>query len=103
MTLSIVPGEDPESLWNGLSAVRHRDSRVRGNDSRRLSPFPLPRSQHRRQIAAGVAALHQGHVFRCAFGYDFAAAVAARSEEHTSELQSLMRISYAVFCLTKKN
>src|SRR3546814_2497819 len=27
----------------------------------------------------------------------------ARSEEHTSELQSLMRISYAVFCLTKKH
>src|SRR3546814_4099273 len=26
-----------------------------------------------------------------------------RSEEHTSELQSLMRISYAVFCLTKQN
>src|SRR3546814_1273925 len=29
--------------------------------------------------------------------------VASRSEEHTSELQSLMRISYAVFCLKKKN
>src|SRR3546814_9810951 len=29
-------------------------------------------------------------------------AVASRSEEHTSELQSLMRISYAVFCLKKK-
>src|SRR3546814_10243973 len=29
-------------------------------------------------------------------------AVAIRSEEHTSELQSLMRISYAVFCLKKK-
>src|SRR3546814_3730105 len=29
--------------------------------------------------------------------------VHARSEEHTSELQSLMRISYAVFCLIKKN
>src|SRR3546814_5562843 len=28
---------------------------------------------------------------------------AFRSEEHTSELQSLMRISYAVFCLKKKN
>src|SRR3546814_7378335 len=28
---------------------------------------------------------------------------AQRSEEHTSELQSLMRISYAVFCLKKKN
>src|SRR3546814_10313112 len=29
--------------------------------------------------------------------------VEQRSEEHTSELQSLMRISYAVFCLKKKN
>src|SRR3546814_2055986 len=29
--------------------------------------------------------------------------VRGRSEEHTSELQSLMRISYAVFCVTKKN
>src|SRR3546814_2316041 len=29
--------------------------------------------------------------------------VRGRSEEHTSELQSLMRISYAVFCLKKKN
>src|SRR3546814_4948457 len=28
--------------------------------------------------------------------------ISKRSEEHTSELQSLMRISYAVFCLTKK-
>src|SRR3546814_2090094 len=33
----------------------------------------------------------------------FSAAVVQRSEEHTSELQSLMRISYAVFCLKKKN
>src|SRR3546814_6313332 len=32
-----------------------------------------------------------------------AAAVGMRSEEHTSELQSLMRIAYAVFCLKKKN
>src|SRR3546814_7931451 len=30
-------------------------------------------------------------------------AMLAKSEEHTSELQSLMRISYAVFCLKKKN
>src|SRR3546814_1097724 len=32
-----------------------------------------------------------------------AAGARSRSEEHTSELQSLMRISYAVFCLKKKN
>src|SRR3546814_2704477 len=31
------------------------------------------------------------------------AEIVVRSEEHTSELQSLMRISYAVFCLKKKN
>src|SRR3546814_4749363 len=34
---------------------------------------------------------------------DDAVLAAERSEEHTSELQSLMRISYAVFCLKKKN
>src|SRR3546814_2949632 len=33
---------------------------------------------------------------------DRVAAIVRRSEEHTSELQSLMRISYAVFCLKKK-
>src|SRR3546814_16868136 len=33
---------------------------------------------------------------------DMERAVVGRSEEHTSELQSLMRISYAVFCLKKK-
>src|SRR3546814_3496085 len=36
-------------------------------------------------------------------GGDHADEQADRSEEHTSELQSLMRISYAVFCLKKKN
>src|SRR3546814_2672785 len=35
-------------------------------------------------------------------GVYHAVPVAGRSEEHTSELQSLMRISYAVFCLKKK-
>src|SRR3546814_1535354 len=38
-------------------------------------------------------------VASAAFHYDFEF---IRSEEHTSELQSLMRISYAVFCLKKK-
>src|SRR3546814_4695710 len=36
-------------------------------------------------------------------GWMLADALLARSEEHTSELHSLMRISYAVFCLKKKN
>src|SRR3546814_2816676 len=70
-----------------------------------LHPARLP--GHRR---AGAAAGHQ-HVFPVqaepgADGPDAAAGVrdhaVDRSEEHTSELQSLMRISYAVFCLKKK-
>src|SRR3546814_7837313 len=40
----------------------------------------------------------------CIYGGSFGGYSALmRSEEHTSELQSLMRISYAVFCLKKKN
>src|SRR3546814_9462272 len=35
--------------------------------------------------------------------FEMKALIPARSEEHTSELQSLMRISYAVFCLKKQN
>src|SRR3546814_4710633 len=38
-----------------------------------------------------------------AFAAEIPFVAAVRSEEHTSELQSLMRISYAVFCLKKKN
>src|SRR3546814_8603306 len=41
-------------------------------------------------------------VRRCGHGNAVGGAVVGRSEEHTSELQSLMRISYAVFCLKKK-
>src|SRR3546814_4725882 len=46
-----------------------------------------------------------GQIAPAAFCLDIEEARGAivRSEEHTSELQSLMRISYAVFCLKKKN
>src|SRR3546814_9837012 len=37
-----------------------------------------------------------------AYRYPFTLRLVKRSEEHTSELQSLMRISYAVFCMKKK-
>src|SRR3546814_13309880 len=46
--------------------------------------------------AVGVDRAFEADVGRIVAGDD-------RSEEHTSELQSLMRISYAVFCLKKKN
>src|SRR3546814_6209790 len=50
---------------------------------------------HGAMSITGLAAVMSGAV-------PFAICYATRSEEHTSELQSLMRISYAVFCLKKK-
>src|SRR3546814_5358050 len=43
-----------------------------------------------------------GRVGRIRHAWDYLLPRSDRSEEHTSELQSLMRISYAVFCLKKK-
>src|SRR3546814_5524181 len=45
---------------------------------------------------------HPGACPICGMTLEPATVSAERSEEHTSELQSLMRISYAVFCLKKK-
>src|SRR3546814_5155007 len=49
-----------------------------------------------------VAAIHQGFLSMARRAGAELRCDAVRSEEHTSELQSLMRISYAVFCLKKK-
>src|SRR3546814_3313141 len=48
----------------------------------------------------GVVGSEDAFIFRDGAGAH--GGIGARSEEHTSELQSLMRISYAVFCLKKK-
>src|SRR3546814_10048648 len=77
-------------------------------DRRILRPFGRPDVErqailaHRRQVPAIDArrARFRLHARRAEFAR---VAHALRSEEHTSELQSLMRISYAVFCLKKKN
>src|SRR3546814_3320977 len=56
-----------------------------------------------RQQRDDTAEQHREHVERDRVENDLVAEhVVDRSEEHTSELQSLMRISYAVFCLKKK-
>src|SRR3546814_7519983 len=62
----------------------------------RASGRPSPTSSYRRSLASrlGLPEMQQARVIRLIIG--------GRSEEHTSELQSLMRISYAVFCLKKK-
>src|SRR3546814_5739118 len=78
----------------------------RGLGNGRFAP-PLRRLRPRRPCAEGApgrlhhAAFRQAVVVR-ELSQD-RRLPGARSEEHTSELQSLMRISYAVFCLKKKN
>src|SRR3546814_5798486 len=52
----------------------------------------------RNRPALAYVLANMGHSFE---NYGARAWTVARSEEHTSELQSLMRISYAVFCLKK--
>src|SRR3546814_3405643 len=81
---------DPDQSGSGGGAVdrgragRDRSRSVAGHDPTRAVAVP----------SAGADVRAVGH----ADGEQDA----ARSEEHTSELQSLMRISYAVFCLKKK-
>src|SRR3546814_1657082 len=57
------------------------------------------------RVGSGKAAADNMHAGGIVVPIDLASGEcgqATRSEEHTSELQSLMRITYAVFCLTKK-
>src|SRR3546814_4265386 len=80
-------------------ARRHHHRAVNG---RRFSGAHVPGSIHASaRLSAGTCASNQartGASAGCARSRS-----SRRSEEHTSELQSLMRISYAVFCLKKTN
>src|SRR3546814_10248982 len=77
-----------------------------------LPTLPMPRGVRTASMMNASAICESpGFVLRISFVDDGTAlrcvetdrtALRIRSEEHTSELQSLMRISYAVFCLNKK-
>src|SRR3546814_10529403 len=80
-----------------------RSAGCRQADARPASDTFLCRSQPLRRGADGNR-LAAGHAFAArGGGLSQEAAVDPRSEEHTSELQSLMRFSYAVFCLKNNN
>src|SRR3546814_8579537 len=89
-----------DTLFPYTTLVRSHGGREGGEALRRAGHpgadqgGPAPEGPHPgAQLAAVRAAGRQGVLD---------ADLQARSEEHTSELQSLMRISYAVFCLKKK-
>src|SRR3546814_14979563 len=73
-----------DTLFPYTTLFRSHDDPLYRADPARKAEGGAPRT------GKGAAGLHRGR------GVD------QRSEEHTSELQSLMRISYAVFCLKKK-
>src|SRR3546814_10297040 len=91
-TLFRSPDEDADEDL-GVMDVAERTLQMR-----RLER-PVPADEHRSQADEGV---QQRDEFRHPGHFHAACAPEPRSEEHTSELQSLMRISYAVFCLKKK-
>src|SRR3546814_8939823 len=78
----------PRRLLAGEQQVRRGEDHPGQHDQGDQDDLPAGQIDHR----AGSLRVGSGGACR-----------AARSEEHTSELQSLMRISYAVFCLKKKN
>src|SRR3546814_4491361 len=81
--------------WRGKRWRRRQPA-----DRERPAHFHLPPDRQRRRLCPGTG-ICMSDVERLV-DYPFDQNPRQRSEEHTSELQSLMRISYAVFCLKKK-
>src|SRR3546814_10479347 len=81
-------------------------SRARLRERQPLAPvIPNPGNVKRPRTSPADSAARgkAGAAASAVAGTPAAGIKSRRSEEHTSELQSLMRISYAVFCLKKKN
>src|SRR3546814_9310121 len=91
-------GTIPISRWCRHEAVRDGVAPRRKPVDRE----PGSLAQQRGGVGICVPVVEQRERRRCERHDRVRAGCARRSEEHTSELQSLMRISYAVFCLKKK-
>src|SRR3546814_4016734 len=83
-----------------LAHVRKSGASLAGHKLRFISAGGAPLDAAIKQAVEDLIGLplHNGYGMT-----EASPSMAMRSEEHTSELQSLMRISYAVFCLKKKN
>src|SRR3546814_4495684 len=97
----IVRQQDPSGsfLDQGLTSRQGQDGK-RGGTQRAIATARASRRKPSRTNAMPKIKTHRGAAKRFR---KTASGKYKRSEEHTSELQSLMRISYAVFCLKKKN
>src|SRR3546814_4456415 len=112
LALASTPSFDPNAFVGGLSAQAWK-ALVADPDrpmlNKAIGGEYAPGSTFKMTVA--LAGLDDGvvgpdHTVYCPGYYRLGDSIFhcwKRSEEHTSELQSLMRISYAVFCLKKKN
>src|SRR3546814_1231807 len=105
-TAAHAQNEDSDGITVSGSATVVSDYRFRG----------FSQSNEEAAIQGGITVSHDSGLYLGTWGSSigfangteidvfggYAREIAPRSEEHTSELQSLMRISYAVFCLKKK-
>src|SRR3546814_10643876 len=101
-SIPMVVADEMEADWARVRIVQAEgDEKKYGNQDTDGSRSLRHHIQPARDIGAAVRRmLEQAAAERW---QTEVANVEARSEEHTSELQSLMRISYAVFCLKNKN
>src|SRR3546814_2184525 len=88
--------EAPACQLHPIGIQAGSDERLTGGAPQRVDGHLIPRFL---RLLGGQ--VHQDRLIQQGFGKLLTPG--RRSEEHTSELQSLMRISYAVFCLKKKN
>src|SRR3546814_1998129 len=92
-----------DDLRNGLRALVHGlDERTVGDDVLLQEAREIEELGRLLDAARVILAGEIADRSRSELGDERLSARRGRSEEHTSELQSLMRISYAVFCLKKK-
>src|SRR3546814_6383772 len=96
----------PPGDWNagerGIAALPGREQEFREGVAKAIAYAQALGTPSIHAMAGLVPANADLDACRATFVENLRYAAQQRSEEHTSELQSLMRISYAVFCLKKK-
>src|SRR3546814_2491792 len=99
-TTLFLSGIQPKSLHHSCYCHSSCDG---SSDRRRMAQVQHKENMPFRCLRpAATLPISRGNNDRAVTGFQCWRSGVCRSEEHTSELQSLMRISYAVFCLKKK-
>src|SRR3546814_10880255 len=100
-------GREMAKFVHAFPLGEHTDHSRRGRlddlEIQRAGDVPGHRHHHHDDAAAAEVTMMERETLGYGIGRPHVSRRLLRSEEHTSELQSLMRISYAVFCLNKKN